>query len=479
MNPKRLAAALAAASALALPASAEAAPYQDAVLAGDPLTYLRLDEPLGAAVAEDASANDRDGAYAGAVTQGIAAPFADADTAAAIASTGSVTGSVDHVSRTLELWVNPDRVARGAQVGIASHGNPAVDGWAIGIGAKRKLAIVTAGATAQTKITLASNAWTAVAVTWSDKVRVYVNGVLKKAFNGPPPTGGGAFVLGGDGAGAFGGSFSGRLDEAALFAAALSPADIQSHFLAAHVPVNTAPPAVTGTLTVGETLTAQPGVWTDAATATRTYQWQRCDENGDDCGDIDGATATQYVLAAADECMTLQVAETVTGESGSGTTISDPTAKVGPCAAPGLDPTPDPDPTPGTDPAPTSGTGTTAGTVTTTVTATQPVVASATISRCLRLVAGRKRTKLRGYGILRLAAKKNVCLSGRIKASMKLRKGVRLKRLRYKLDGKRVRRVKRSAKFRAAAGSHKLTLRVIPRTGKAKTFKVRLRLAVS
>jgi hypothetical protein len=54
MNPRRLAVAFATASALALPASAEAAPYQDAVLGSSPLTYLGLDEPLGAAVAQDA-----------------------------------------------------------------------------------------------------------------------------------------------------------------------------------------------------------------------------------------------------------------------------------------------------------------------------------------------------------------------------------------------------------------------------------------
>jgi hypothetical protein len=62
---------------------------------------------------------------------------------------------------------------------------------------------------------------------------------------------------------------------------------------------------------------------------------------------------------------------------------------------------------------------------------------------------------------------------------------VRLKTVRYKLDGKRLKRVKKlkfGAKLRPAkltAGKHALTLRVTPRTGKAKTFKVRLRLAVS
>jgi hypothetical protein len=39
--------------------------------------------------------------------------------------------------------------------------------------------------------------------------------------------------------------------------------------------------------------------------------------------------------------------------------------------------------------------------------------------------------------------------------------------------------VKRGAVLRAAAGSHTLTVRVAPRAGKAKTFRVRLRLAVS
>jgi hypothetical protein len=95
MKNIRLAVALAAASVLALPASAQAAGYQDAVLANDPLTYLRLDEPLGSDVAEDASPNNRDGAYTGAVALGAAAPFVEAGTAAAFATTGTVVGDVD------------------------------------------------------------------------------------------------------------------------------------------------------------------------------------------------------------------------------------------------------------------------------------------------------------------------------------------------------------------------------------------------
>ena len=330
MISKRLTVVLAAFSALALPASAQAAGYQDAVLADSPLTYLRLDETSGT-VAQDASPNDRDGTYSGGVTLGAAAPFVDAGTAPAVAANGTIAGPVNQVSRTLEVWVNPNRLVRGQQAGIASHGNPAVDGWAVGLGNKRKLAIVTGGSTVQTKVTISSNVWSLVTITWSDKVRVYLNGSLKKAFNGGAATGSGAFVLGGSGAGSFSGNFSGRLDEAALFSAALSAAAIHTHFLAAHVPINTAPPTISGTLAVGSTLTASPGTWLDAVGATHTFQWQRCDNNGDDCGDVDLATGTTYVLTAADACATLQVAESVTNVSGGGTAISDVTGQVLPC----------------------------------------------------------------------------------------------------------------------------------------------------
>jgi hypothetical protein len=234
MNRNRLAVALAAAAALALPASAQAAGYQDAVLSSSPLTYLRMDEPLGATVAEDATSNDRDGAYAGGVTLGAAAPFIDAVTAAGLGTNGTITAPVDATSHTVEVWVNPGRLARGGQAGLVAHGDPATDGWSIGIGSKRKLAVVTSGSRVQTRISLASNAWSQLTVTWSDKVRVYVNGALKKAFNGGTPAGNGAFVLGGNGAGEFTGNFSGVFDEAALYAQALSAADIQAHFMTAH-----------------------------------------------------------------------------------------------------------------------------------------------------------------------------------------------------------------------------------------------------
>ena len=85
-------------------------------------------------------------------------------------------------------------------------------------------------------------------VTWdATKVRIYVNGNLTKTVNhggGAPMSSSGAFVVGGNGAGAFTGALSGKVDEVALYSQVLSAQDIKDHFAAAHVPINTAlPPA--------------------------------------------------------------------------------------------------------------------------------------------------------------------------------------------------------------------------------------------
>ena len=57
-------------------------------------------------------------------------------------------------------------------------------------------------------------------------------------------------------------------------------------------PANTVAPAITGTTTEGETLTADDGSWTGNPDLTR--QWLR------DGVEIEGETASTYLLAAAD-----------------------------------------------------------------------------------------------------------------------------------------------------------------------------------
>jgi hypothetical protein len=567
MRMNRLPAVLAAvAGALALPASAQAATYEEAVLADGPLTYLRMSEPAGATVAHDASPNHRDGTPAGAVTFGVAGPFSDAGTAVRLGETGSLTAAVPASSGTVELWVNPDRPAKNTQPRIVAHGDPAGDGWSLAIGAKRKLVWRSGSTRVETKITLGTGVWTALTVTWDgDKVRFYRNGVLAKSLTGStvPASSRADLVLGGD-------AFSGAIDEAAVYSEVLSDAAVHGHFSAARVPVNTARPTIGGTTAVGSTLTVTAGTWTGTPGAP-TYQWQRCDGAGDVCADVAGATGAAHVLAEGAECSTFQVVETVTNAYGSVSAVSDITAVVGPCnpatedpaplneAPPTIDGTPAVgatltvqrggwsfavgEPTyrwqrcdaagtgcadvagatadsyvpaagdacatfrvvetasnaTGSDSATSDATGVVApcgtdpGTGTgggTTTTAPGGGVAGTVIEHvetaapagCLKLVAGRTKVKLRRLGTLRLAVPANACLSGPVGASFKVRKGVRLRGVRYSLDGKKINRAKRPkyvVRVAFAAGTHTLSVRVKPRNGKAKSVQLRLRLAVA
>ena len=65
-------------------------------------------------------------------------------------------------------------------------------------------------------------------------------------------------------------------------------------------PVNTVAPVVSGTATVGQTLSTTNGTWTGAPAPTFTYQWQRTGV------DIGGATSSTYVLVAADYANTIR-----------------------------------------------------------------------------------------------------------------------------------------------------------------------------
>ena len=75
-------------------------------------------------------------------------------------------------------------------------------------------------------------------------------------------------------------------------------------------PVNTAIPAITGTGTVGQTLTCTTGTWTYSPT-NYTYQWMR------GAMPIGGATASTYLLVAADSGTSLTCQLTAYNAAGS------------------------------------------------------------------------------------------------------------------------------------------------------------------
>jgi hypothetical protein len=92
-------------------------------------------------------------------------------------------------------------------------------------------------------------------------------------------------------------------------------------------PTNTVLPAITGTTTQGQTLTASTGTWTGSPTSYR-YQWYDCDSAGANCTPITGATAATHALTATDVGHTITVRVTAVNATGSGTATSGPTTIV-------------------------------------------------------------------------------------------------------------------------------------------------------
>jgi hypothetical protein len=92
--------------------------------------------------------------------------------------------------------------------------------------------------------------------------------------------------------------------------------------VAGALPVNTVPPAITGTAQVGETLTVANGTWTGTPTPTITRQWMA------DGVAIDGETGTTYVPVEDDVGKVITVAVTGTNLMGAASVTTAATAEV-------------------------------------------------------------------------------------------------------------------------------------------------------
>jgi len=97
-------------------------------------------------------------------------------------------------------------------------------------------------------------------------------------------------------------------------------------------PVNTAPPTITGTPQVGQTLTAGNGTWTNTPTSF-AYQWLRCNAGGNSCVNVANGTAKTYTLVGADATHTMRVRVTATNADGSASAQSDHTTVVAPATS--------------------------------------------------------------------------------------------------------------------------------------------------
>jgi hypothetical protein len=97
---------------------------------------------------------------------------------------------------------------------------------------------------------------------------------------------------------------------------------------AASPPANSSLPAIGGTASEGQTLTASSGAWVGATPIAYAYQWQRCNSSGASCGSIGKATSQNYVVSRGDVAKTIRVEVTATNVDGKNQALSAATGAI-------------------------------------------------------------------------------------------------------------------------------------------------------
>ena len=107
-------------------------------------------------------------------------------------------------------------------------------------------------------------------------------------------------------------------------AGASSATSVVTSIVAARPPANTGLPVISGTPTVGQTLSSSTGSWSGTPPLTYAYQWESCDASGSGCANITGATSSSYVLLSGNIGGTIRVVVTATNAAGSasGTSVA-------------------------------------------------------------------------------------------------------------------------------------------------------------
>ena len=105
-----------------------------------------------------------------------------------------------------------------------------------------------------------------------------------------------------------------------------------AHAATTAAPVNTAPPTISGTPQVGQTLTAGNGTLTNSPTSF-AYQWLRCNAGGNSCVSVANGTQKTYTPVGADAARTMRTRVTATNADGSSSAQSDQTTVVAPATS--------------------------------------------------------------------------------------------------------------------------------------------------
>lgn len=115
---------------------------------------------------------------------------------------------------------------------------------------------------------------------------------------------------------------NGRGEESTVRSSYLGPVEFGP------LPPQPGEPRITGEAAIGQTLTAEPGSWGGTAPITYTYQWQRCNGEGEECAGFTPSEATRYRVAGSDLGHTFRVHVTAKNALGEGSETSEATAPV-------------------------------------------------------------------------------------------------------------------------------------------------------
>ena len=92
-------------------------------------------------------------------------------------------------------------------------------------------------------------------------------------------------------------------------------------------PVSLVAPTVSGTVLIGQTLSANVGEWGGTGPFEYSYQWRTCNLLGE-CSDVAGATGPTYTVSPRDVASSVEVLVNATNSLGSSSATSAPTSAV-------------------------------------------------------------------------------------------------------------------------------------------------------
>jgi hypothetical protein len=104
-------------------------------------------------------------------------------------------------------------------------------------------------------------------------------------------------------------------------------------------PVNTVAPVISGTTTVGKTLSSTAGTWTDGGSGVKTYQWQHADNVGftvNVANSTNPGNTSTYIVATAENTKYMRVTVTDTNGAGATPANSNILGPIGPLFMPTL-----------------------------------------------------------------------------------------------------------------------------------------------